>query len=70
MGEHKEPGYVRGQWINFNIYIYIYIYIVQSEGVERWLKVQETTKGASVPKDSRPTYSWKRKIEGDKENPL
>ena len=27
-------------------------WIVQSEGVERWLKVQDTTKGARVPEDN------------------
>ena len=45
-------------------------YIVQSEGAERWLKVQESTKGARIPKDSRPTYNRERKMEGHKENPL
>ena len=45
-------------------------WIVQSEGVERWLKIQETTKGARVPKDSGPTDSQKRKGEGNEENPL
>ena len=45
-------------------------YIVQSEGTERWFKVQETIEGARVSKDIRPTYSQERKMEGDKENPL
>ena len=45
-------------------------YIVQSEGAERWFKVQETTEGARLLKDSIPTYSRERKMEGDKENPL
>ena len=45
-------------------------WIVQSEGVERWLKIQETNKGARVPKDSGPTDNRKRKMEGEKENSL
>ena len=66
--EEGKKVYVREQWVYFckekinNL--------VQSEGAKIWLKVQETTKGARVPKNSRPTYSWKRKMEGDKENPL
>ena len=32
-----------------------YKWIIQSECVERWLKIQETTKGARVPEDSVPT---------------
>ena len=32
-------------------------YVVQSEGVERWLKVQETTKGARLPENSKPADS-------------
>ena len=44
--------------------------IVQSEGAKRWLKIQETTKGAKVPKISGPTDRRKRKMEGNKENPL
>ena len=44
--------------------------IVQSEGAERWLKIQETTKGARVPEDNGPIDSRKRKMEGNKENPL
>ena len=45
-------------------------YIVQSKGVERWFKVQETTEEARVSKDSKPTYSQERKMERYKENPL
>ena len=45
-------------------------YIIQYKGEERWLNVQETTKGSRVPKDSRHIYSRERKMEGDKENPL
>ena len=45
-------------------------WIVQSEGAERWLKIQETTKGAIVLEDSGATDSRKRKMEGEKENPL
>ena len=41
-------------------------YIVQSKADERWLNVQETTKGARVPKDSRHIYNRER----NKENPL
>ena len=32
-------------------------WIVQFEGAERWLKVQETTKGARGPEDSGPVDS-------------
>ena len=44
--------------------------VVQLEGVKGWLKVQEITKGARLPEDSRPADSRKREMEGNKENPI
>ena len=43
-------------------------YIIQSEGAERWFKVQETTEGARVPKDSDLLTIGKEKWKGTKKN--
>ena len=45
-------------------------WIVQSEGVERWLKIQENTKGVRVLEDSGPNDSRKKKMEGEKGKPF
>ena len=42
--------------------------VVQLEGAEGWLKIQEITKGARLPEDSRPADNRKREVDGNKEN--